>query len=100
MKEHREQGKGLREAEEGHPAGSLPAFTDPAFSATPAGGAVQADAPAYAPPPKDTEFAGHPEFSEEAAENEPPDGMGLSEGVEEDEAATSGGVDMPHDEDR
>lgn len=62
-----------------HPAGSLPPFTDPAFSSKPATPAVSPDAPDRAPPPKDTEFAGHPEFSEDAAMNEPPDGAGLSD---------------------
>jgi len=59
----------------GHPAGSLPPFTDPAFSSKPASPAVRPDAPDRTAPPKDTEFAGHPDFSEEAAENRRPEDM-------------------------
>lgn len=80
-----------------HPAGSLPPFTDPAFSSKPATPAVLPDAPDYSPPPKDTEFAGHPEFSQDAAKNEPPDGMGLTEAMDEGEgsAGKSEGVNVP-----
>lgn len=83
--------------DDGHPEGSLPPFTDPAFSSKPATPAVLPDAPDYPPPPKDTEFAGHPEFSEDAANNEPPDGMGLTEAMDDGEggAGTSEGVNMP-----
>ena len=97
--ERRDQGDrrtpGSRDA--GHPAGSLPPFTDPAFSSKPATPAVLPDAPNYPPPPKDTEFAGHPEFSEDAAKNEPPDGMGLTEPMDEGEGKTgkSEGVNVP-----
>lgn len=81
--------------DEEYPAGSLPPFTDPAFSSKPATGAVQPDAPTYTAPPRDTEFAGHPDFSEDAARNRPPEGMGLTEGVDEVEGKTgkSEGVD-------
>lgn len=72
----------------GHPAGSLPPFTDPAFSSKPATPAVLPDAPDHRLPPKDTEFAGHPEFSEDAAKNEPSDGIGLTESMNEGEGKT------------
>lgn len=62
---------------------SLPPFTDPAFSSEPAGRAVRPDAPFYKEPPKDTEFAGHPDFSQDAAANKPPRGMGNSEPVDD-----------------
>ncbi len=58
--------------DEAYPAGSLPPFTDPAFSSKPATPPVAPDAPDYEAPPKDTEFDGHPEFSQDAAKNEPP----------------------------
>lgn len=59
-------------ADDERPAGFLPPFTDPAFSSRPATPAVRPDAPEYVAPPKDTEFAGHPDFSEDAAENKRP----------------------------
>jgi len=83
--------------EEEPTAGSLPAFTDPAFSSEPATPAVLPDAPIHKGPPKDTEFAGHPDFSEEAAKNRPPEGMGLTEGTDENGSNTgkSEGVSVP-----
>lgn len=60
--------------DEAYPAGSLPPFTDPAFSSKPATPAVMPGAPDHEAPPKDTEFDGHPDFSQDAAKNEPPDG--------------------------
>ncbi|MBE0691557.1 MAG: hypothetical protein IH590_00465 [Aquamicrobium sp.] len=46
---------------------------------------------------RDTEFAGYPDFSEDAAANKPPKGMGLSEPVNEVEGKTahSEGVEHP-----
>lgn len=62
--------------------------SDPAFSAEPPDSPVQRDAPAYRRPPKDTEYAGHPEFSQDAAINPPPHGIGNSEPVEDAEEKT------------
>lgn len=65
-------------------AGHLPPYNDPAFSARPPESTVKPGAPDYPPPPEDTEFIGHPEFSAKAAENRPPkDGMGLTKRVDE-----------------
>lgn len=64
--------------------GVFPRFSDPAFSVVPPESPVQPDAPAFPPPPEDTEFIGHPDFSAKAAENRPPDGeFGLEEWVDE-----------------
>lgn len=60
--------------DEEYPAGSLPSFTDPAFSSEPATPAVLPDAPSHKKPPTDTEFAGHPDFSQDAAKNRRPEG--------------------------
>lgn len=83
--------------DEGRPEGALPPFTDPAFSPVPARPPVDCVPRDFTPPPKDTEFAGHPEFSEEAAGNKPPKGMGLGEPVDEVDGKTakSEGVDGP-----
>lgn len=80
-----------------HPAGSLPPFTDPAFSARPATPAVRPAAPGFAAPPEDTEFAGHPGFSQQAAKNRPPAGTGLTESMEEGDGrkGKSEGVNVP-----
>ena len=59
--------------DEAYPAGSLPPYTDPAFSSKPATPPVAPEAPDHEAPPKDTEFDGHPEFSQDAAKNKPPD---------------------------
>src|SRR5690606_4255243 len=61
--------------------GELPPYDDPAHSNKPAGSPVQKDAPVSPPPPKDTEYAGHPDFAQDAAANSPPDGIGNSESV-------------------
>lgn len=59
------------------PAESFPPFDDPAFSVKPAQPPVQPTAPVYKAPPKDTEYAGHPDFSQDAAKNaEPSSGIG------------------------
>ncbi len=61
------------------PAETFPAFDDPAFSARPAGSPVEPTAPTYKDPPRDTEYAGHPGFSEDAALDVAPHGIGNSE---------------------
>lgn len=60
-----------------------PGSSDPAFSSEPATPAVRHDAPSYEAPPRDTEFAGHPDFSQDAAANRPPEGIGNSEPADE-----------------
>lgn len=68
-----------------HPAGSFPPFDDPAFSSEPAQ-PPPAEPANHEKPPKDTQYAGHPEFSQDAAKNKlPPGGFGNSEPVEETE---------------
>lgn len=70
--------------EERHPAEKFPPFDDPAFSARSARGAVRNDAPDLPSPPEDTRYAGHPDFSQDAAGNQPPpSGSGNSEPVED-----------------
>jgi len=76
--------------------GSFPPFDDPAFSPQ------SAEPPPTEPngpnPPRDTEFAGHPEFSQDAAKNAPPAlGAGNSEPVDEttEKARHSEGVAPP-----
>lgn len=69
-------------AERRRPAESFPPFNDPAFSSEPAepppaalGGQVN--------PPKDTQYARHPEFSQDAANNRlPPGEFGNSEPID------------------
>lgn len=70
-------------ADESENSDALPPFTDPASSSKPAGSPVQPDARKYDAPPKDTEYAGHPEFSQDAAANEPPRQFGNSEPVDD-----------------
>ena len=84
-------------SQEEYPAGSFPPFDDPAYSSDPATPAVSADAPGYKSPPTDTEFAGHPEFSEDAAKNKLPEGAGLTEKINENASNTgkSEGVNVP-----
>ena len=53
-----------------------PAETRPSKPASPP---VSPGTPDYEAPPKDTEFQGHPEFSQDAAKNKPPQGLGLAE---------------------
>jgi hypothetical protein len=63
----------------GVPADTFPPFDDPANSSRPAGSPVQPTAPVYPVPPDDIEYAGHPDFSQDAASNKPPnDDMGLT----------------------
>ena len=68
--------------------GELPPFDDPAHSSEPAGSPVQQDAPVLPSPPKDTEYAGHPDFSQDAAANKPPKGIGNSEPVDDTDEHT------------
>lgn len=66
----------------------LPAFNDPAFSSdVPQTPVASATSPSHTPP-ADTEYAGHPEFSQQAAANRPPANTGLSEPAEDVEAKT------------
>lgn len=83
--------------EEEYPAGSFPPFDDPAYSPDPATPPVRPDAPEVKSPPKDTEFAGHPDFSQDAGKNKPPRGMGLTEKIDETVSKTgkSEGVNVP-----
>lgn len=78
--------------------GELPSYDDPAHSNKPAGSPVQKDAPVSTPPPKDTEYAGHPEFSQDAAANTPPNGIGNSEPADDTDEHTrhSEGVNPKH----
>lgn len=74
------------EAQLPHHAPARPEFpphNDPAFSSKPASGGVKADAPLPKRPPIDTVYAGHPEFAQDAAGNEPPHGMGNAASPEE-----------------
>lgn len=73
---------------EDHPAGALPPFDDPAFSPVPATPAVSSRAKRQEAPPKDTQYAGHPDFSQDAAKNKPPKGTGLTESIDEDQRRT------------
>lgn len=76
---------------------ALPEFTDPANSNA-TGSPVAPDAPDYPKPPVDTQYAGHPEFSQAAANNKPPRGLGNSESVEDvdEETRHSEGVNPKH----
>jgi hypothetical protein len=66
--------------EEARPDESFPPFDDPGGSPERAGAPVKPEAPAQTPPPKDTQYAGHPDFSQNAANNSrPSSGMGNSE---------------------
>jgi hypothetical protein len=77
------------DADARRPAESFPPFDDPAFSAKPAQSPVQATAPSYDAPRDDTEYAGHPDFSQDAASNKPPkDGMGLTRPLGENSEET------------
>ena len=77
-------------------AGVLPEYTDPAFSNAPAG-PPPSKMPTRSHVPEDTQYAGHPEFSQDAAGNKPPKGIGNSEAVDDDEEETrhSDGVEPP-----
>ena len=84
-------------SEDEYPAGSFPPYDDPAYSPDPATPAVSHSTHERKPPPKNTEFAGHPDFSEDAAKNKPPRGIGLSEKLDENALNTgkSEGVNVP-----
>lgn len=72
----------------GVPEETFPPFNDPAFSATPAE-PPPTDPTAHRQPPVDSEYAGHPDFSQDAATNRlPPDGMGNSEPVDDTDEKT------------
>jgi hypothetical protein len=62
--------------------GPFPPFDDPAHSPGPAV-TERPTAPASENPPIDTQYAGHPQFSQDAASNTPPDGIGNSEPVDD-----------------
>lgn len=57
---------------------TLPPFDDPAFSSTPATPAISESAVDLNHTPADSVFAGHPEFSQDAAKNKLPIGLGNS----------------------
>lgn len=50
----------------------FPPFMDPAFSPEPDSPLVDTTKPRPAAPPKDTDYQGHPDFSQDAAKNDPP----------------------------
>lgn len=96
--------------DETRPAGSFPPFEDPAYASGAAG--ETSLNPVRAGPtqeiearneeqarlaPKDTEYAGHPDFSQDAAGNKPPRGIGNSEPADDFEEKTrhSEGVRPP-----
>ena len=63
----------------GVPAETFPSFDDPANSPAPAGSPVRPTADPPEAPSEDPIFAGHPDFSQDAACNRPPKGgMGLT----------------------
>lgn len=72
----------------GVPAETFPPFDDPAFSNKPAEPPAKADAPPINPPPKDTQCAGHPDFSQDAAQNEPLDGLENDDGDDHETPGT------------
>jgi hypothetical protein len=76
---------------------SFPPFDDPAFSSRRAGSPVKQSAPIRPAPPKDTQYAGHPDFSQDAANNTPPADIGNSEEVNDVNEKThhSDGHDRP-----
>lgn len=77
--------------------GVLPKFTDPAFSNVHAS-SPPTETPLRSHAPEDTQYAGHPDFSQDAAANKPPKGIGNSEAVEDDDEQTrhSDGVEPPN----
>jgi hypothetical protein len=96
--------------EENRPAGYLPALDDPEQDPDAAGETLDNSNP-QAPDtltrrneeqarkaPRDTEYAGHPEFSQDAAGNKPPKDIGNSEPTDDIEAKTrhSEGVNPAH----
>jgi len=74
-KSNREPEAAQRASEQGRRP-VYPPHKDPAFSAKPASSGVKTDVPQPKRPPIDTVYAGHPEFCQDAAGNEPPQGMG------------------------
>jgi len=75
-----EQSSSLEPSEgETGPEESFPPFDDPANSPAPAGPPAQPTARPSTAPSEDPIFAGHPDFSQDAASNKPPKGgMGLT----------------------
>jgi hypothetical protein len=71
--------------DDNHPAESFPPFDDPAFSPKPAQSPSSATGPSPNPQPtqQDPIFADHPEFSQDAAKNTPPTGIGNSEPLDD-----------------
>jgi len=60
----------------------FPPFNDPAFTPEPDSPLVDAAEPQPPAPPKDTQYQGHPEFSQDAAKNDPPPTRRQDPGVE------------------
>lgn len=94
--------------DEERPAGSFPPFDDPAFASGAPGETLinpmrsgpiaeveQRNEEQARMAPKDTEYAGHPEFSQDAAANKPPRGIGNSEPLDDVDEKTrhSEGID-------
>ncbi len=94
-----------RTEEEARPEGAFPPFDDPAFASGAAGetaiNPVRAAPEPVSTAPRDTQYAGHPDFSQDAAGNEPPKGFGNSEAVDDDEEVTrhADGVNPPRQKD-
>lgn len=76
----------------------FPRYDDPAHSNNPSGSPVQQSAPETPTPPENTEYAGHPEFSQDAAANQPPQGIGNSESSDDigEKTRHSDGVNPTH----
>lgn len=95
---------------ENRPAGYLPALDDPEHDSDAAGETLDSpdpqihdvlarrDAEQARKAPRDTEYAGLPEFSQDAAANKPPKGIGNSEPSSDVDAKTrhSDGVNPAH----
>ncbi|WP_156465014.1 hypothetical protein [Mesorhizobium sp. Root552] len=64
--------------EDERPNESFPPFDDPAFSAKPATPAISESTVDPLTMPKDSIFAGHPDFSQDAGKNKRPPGLGNS----------------------
>lgn len=73
----------------GVPVETFPPFDDPANSPAPAGYPVKPTAAPPEAPSEDPIYAGHPDFSQEAACNKPPEGgMGLTRPLDETSKGT------------
>jgi hypothetical protein len=71
------------ETDKRQPVEEFPRFDDPAASSRPAQPAVSSPAPVSEPPPDDTRHTGHPDFSQDAALESPPENMGNAESVDD-----------------